>query len=199
MSLTASVPVSKEAEQNWPVWFQEQQASAWSDYETTPEPSRKDEAWRFSNIGALRLSDFEVAGPVTSEGRLINHSQGLANFSAKLVFGNNALLHQDVERLPEGVLVKSLEVAAREDEELFRKFFMAQPVELGSHKYAALHKARLSTGALLYVPRNVEVTSSGGDLSLGRRGEQLHFSTYARRLRREQQDYRHRPLQERRW
>jgi Fe-S cluster assembly protein SufD len=158
MSLTASVPVSKEAEQNWPVWFQEQQASARSDYETTPEPSRKDEAWRFSNIGALRLSDFEVAGPVTSEGRLINHSQGLANFSAKLVFGNNALLHQDVERLPEGVLVKSLEVAAREDEELFRKFFMAQPVELGSHKYAALHKARLSTGALLYVPRSVEVT-----------------------------------------
>ena len=157
MSLTASVPVSKEAEQNWPAWFQEQQASAWSDYETTPEPSRKDEAWRFSNIAALRLSDFEVAGSVTSEGRLINQSQGLADFSAKLVFGNNALLHQDVERLPAGVLVKSLEVAAREDEELFRKFFMVQPVELGSHKYAALHKARLGTGALLYVPRNVEV------------------------------------------
>ena len=157
MSLTASVPVSKEAEQNWPAWFQEQQASAWSDYEATPEPSRKDEAWRFSNIAALRLSDFEVAGPVTSEGRLINQSQGLADFSGKLVFGNNALLHQDVERLPAGVLFKSLEVAAREDEELFRKFFMVQPVELGSHKYAALHKARLGTGALLYVPRNVEV------------------------------------------
>jgi Fe-S cluster assembly protein SufD len=158
LSLTASVPVSKEAEQNWPAWFQEQQASAWSDYEATPEPSRKDEAWRFSNIAVLRLADFEAAGPVASEGRLINNSQGLADFSAKLVFGNNALLHQDVERLPDGVLVKSLEVAAREDEELFRKFFMVQPVELGSHKYAALHKARLSTGALLYVPRNVEVT-----------------------------------------
>jgi Fe-S cluster assembly protein SufD len=103
------------------------------------------------------LSDFEVAGPVTSEGRLINQSQGLADFSGKLVFGNNALLHQDAERLPAGVLFKSLEVAAREDEELFRKFFMVQPVELGSHKYAALHKARLGTGALLYVPRNVEV------------------------------------------
>ena len=55
MSLTASVPVSKEAEQNWPAWFQEQQASAWSDYEATPGPTRKDEAWRFSNIGALGL------------------------------------------------------------------------------------------------------------------------------------------------
>ena len=58
---------------------------------------------------------------------------------------------------PQACSFKSLEAAARENEELFRKFFMAQPVELGSHKYAALHKARLSTGALLYVPRNVEV------------------------------------------
>ena len=34
---------------------------------------------------------------------------------------------------------------------------MVQPVELGSHKCAALHKARLSTGAFLYIPRNMEV------------------------------------------
>ena len=117
-------------------------SAAWADYEATAEPTRKDEPWRFSDIGALRFSDFPIAEPVTSEGRLINNSQGFAEFSAKLVFGNNTLLHQDVERLPEGVLLKSLDVAARENEELFRKFFMAQPVELGSHKYAALHKAR---------------------------------------------------------
>ena len=157
MSVTATDPVSKEAEQNWPAWFQDQQASAWADYEATPDPTRKDEPWRFSNIGAIGLSEFQIAEPVTSEGRLINISQGFSEFSAKLVFGNNALLHQDVERLPQGVLLKSLEAAARENEELFRRFFMAQPVELGSHKYAALHRARLSSGALLHVPRNVEV------------------------------------------
>jgi Fe-S cluster assembly protein SufD len=158
MSVTATEPVSKEAEQNWPAWFRDQQASAWADYEGSPDPSRKDEPWRFSNIGAIGLSEFQIAEPVTSEGRLINVSQGLADVSAKLVFGNNALLHQDVERLPQGVLLKSLEAAAREDEELFRRFFMVQAVELGSHKYASLHKARLSTGALLYVPKNVEVS-----------------------------------------
>jgi len=48
-------------------------------------------------------------------------------------------------------------VAAHEDRDLVRKYFMAQPVELGSHKYAALHKASLATGAFLYVPPNVEV------------------------------------------
>jgi Fe-S cluster assembly scaffold protein SufB len=61
------------------------------------------------------------------------------------------------ESLPQGMSFKSLEAATRENEELFRRFFMAQPVELGSHKYAALHKARLSPGAFLYIPRNVEV------------------------------------------
>ena len=34
---------------------------------------------------------------------------------------------------------------------------MAQPVELGSRKYAALHKARVSGGAFLYVPANTSV------------------------------------------
>ncbi len=142
---------------HWPAWFQAQQAAAGEDYEATPPPQRKDEPWRFSNIAALDLTDFGPATPVASEGRLINASQGLAEFSARLVFGNNVLLHQDTTRLPEGVILQPLEVAARENEELFRKYFMAQPIELGSHKYAALHKEHLTTGALLYIPKNTEV------------------------------------------
>ena len=157
MSVTATQTVSKEAEQNWPAWFQEQQASAWADYEATAAPTRRDEPWRFSDIGWLDLSAFQVAEPVSSEGRLINISQGFGEFSGKVVFGNNLLLHQDIERLPEGVLLKSLDTAAHENEPLLRRFFMAQPVELGSHKYAALHKARLTTGALLHIPKNTEV------------------------------------------
>jgi Fe-S cluster assembly protein SufD len=147
-----------EAPAAWPDWFRDQQAAALADFEATPAPTRRDEPWRFANISALDLSAFQPASPVSSEGRLINASQGAKEFSAKLVFGNNALLHQDTDRLPAGVLLKPLEAAAREDEALFRKYFMAQPVELGSHKYAALHKARLATGAFLYVPKNTEVT-----------------------------------------
>lgn len=143
---------------HWPAWFHDQQTAAWQDYEATPAPKRKDEPWRFSNLSALDLTGFGPAGPVASEGRLINASQGLAEFAARLVFGNNVLMHQDTARLPEGVILQPLEIAARENEELFQNYFMAQPVELGSHKYAALHKARLTTGALLFVPKNTEVT-----------------------------------------
>ncbi len=148
---------TESAAKTWPEWFVDQQNAALADFEATPSPTRKDEPWRFASIGALDLSAFIPAAPVSSEGRLINASVGAAEFSAKVVFGNNVLLFQDTERLPAGVLLKPLEVAAREDEALFRKYFMAQPVELGSHKYAALHKARLTTGAFLYVPKNTEV------------------------------------------
>lgn len=157
MSTTLEETVEKTTDSAWPEWFRQQQAAAAADYEASPNPKRTDEPWRFSNLAAIDLAGFQPAGPVSSEGRIINGSQGVAEFSAKLVFGNNVLLHQDIERLPAGVILKPLEVAARENEDLFRKYFMAQPVELGSHKYAALHKSRISTGAFLYVPKNTEV------------------------------------------
>lgn len=156
--MSTAVEESDETVTAWPEWFRDQQAAALADYEATPAPRRKDEPWRFANIAALDLANFRPAAPVTSEGRLINNSQGIGEFSAKLVFGNNGLLHHDAERLPGGVLFKPLDAAARENPDLFRRYFMAQPVELGSHKYAALHKARLATGAFLYVPKNTEVT-----------------------------------------
>jgi Fe-S cluster assembly protein SufD len=146
-----------DTQTTWPAWFRDQQNAALADYEATPAPTRRDEPWRFANIAALDLSAFQPAGPVGSEGRLINISTGAKEFSAKMVFGNNALLHHDADRLPAGVILKPLDAAAREDEALFRKYFMSQPVELGSHKYAALHKGRLTTGAFLYVPKNTEV------------------------------------------
>lgn len=139
----------------WPAWFD--QESAIREYESTPVPTRKDEAWRFASIRALDLSRFVPAPAVSNEGRLIVASNGLQKFSAKMVFANDSLLHEDAGGLPGGVIFVPLEVAAREHEALFKNYFMALPVELGSHKYAALHKGRVATGAFLYVPPDTEV------------------------------------------
>jgi len=141
----------------WPAWFQAEQSAALAEYEKLPVPVRKDEPWRFANLKALDLSAFIDASPVASEGRLINASTGLAETAAKLVLGNNALLHREATALPKGVILETLESAAANHAELFKKYFMAQPVELGSRKYAALHKARVSGGAFLYVPANTSV------------------------------------------
>jgi Fe-S cluster assembly protein SufD len=156
MSVTVMEPHT-DVKAVWPDWFREQQTAAMADHEATPRPTRKDEPWRFANLAAVDLTDFRAAAPVASEGRLINASKGLDEVAARVIFGNNVLLHQESKALPEGVIFKPMEVAARENEELFRKFFMVQPVELGSHRFAALHKARLTTGAFLYVPKNTEV------------------------------------------
>jgi len=140
----------------WPEWFD--QGAAIEEYESTPPPTRKDEFWRFANISALDLSGFVPAPAVANEGRLIVASRGMEKFAAKMVFANNTLVHEDASRLPEGVVFSTLEAAAREHGDLFKKYFMAQPVELGSHKYAALHKGRVSGGAFLYVPPCTEVS-----------------------------------------
>jgi len=141
----------------WPAWFQAEQSAALAEYEKLPVPVRKDEPWRFANLKALDLSAFVDAAPVASEGRLINASTGLAETAAKLVLGNNSLLHREAAALPKGVILETLESAATNHAELFKKYFMAQPVELGSRKYAALHKACVSGGAFLYVPANTSV------------------------------------------
>jgi len=140
----------------WPEWFD--QAAAVREYESTPRPTRKDESWRFANISALDLSGFVPAPAVSNEGRLIVASRGMDQSAAKMIFANNALVHEDASRLPDGVIFTPLDVAAREHAPLFRKYFMAQPVELGSHKYAALHKGRVSGGAFLYIPPDTEVS-----------------------------------------
>jgi Fe-S cluster assembly protein SufD len=141
----------------WPEWFLDAQRAAEADFAGAPVPSRKDEAWRFSDLGAADIGEFLPAEPVASEGRIINLSAGIGKTSARMVFGNNALLHREESALPPGVVITTLEAAACEHPGLFRTHFMAQPVELGSHRMAALHRARLSTGAFIHVPDNTRV------------------------------------------
>ena len=157
MSSPNSVTITPPAPADWPEWFQHDQQRGWDLFQSLPLPSRRDEAWRFANIKATDLSGFSVASPVGDAAALVARSSGLADLSAKLVFGNDGLLHAETSSLPDGVLVLPLEKAAREHEEVFRKSFMTGEVRLGSKKFAALHKARLRTGAFVHVPKGVAV------------------------------------------
>ncbi len=157
MSTMTAIMETEKTLARWPAWFEAAQRKALEEFERTPAPTRKDEAWRFSDLKALDLTEFRAAEPVTDPGRLVAASAPLGEVAARAVFGNNRLLSHETSALPEGVIFKPLEDAARENEDLFRKFFMAQPVELGSHKYAALHRAHIGSGAFLHVPAGVEV------------------------------------------
>ena len=150
------------ASPNLPDWFRDQQRAAWAEFEALPNPTRKDQAWRFSSVNLLDLSPFKYGGTLTDEERaaILEKSRGLDNVAGRLIFAGDQLVRRDVlsEKLRQrGVIFQPLERAIVEHPELFRKYFMSQAAILGSAKFAALHQAMVSSGTFLYVPRGVEI------------------------------------------
>ena len=141
-----------------PAWFSEQQKQAWTEFQSVPQPTRHDEQWRFSNLKILDLARWHLASASTDVDALLARSQGITDLAAKLVFANDRLILQEAKNLPEGVLLLSLEEAARNYDALLQRYFMKHPALLGSAKIAALHRAQIQTGAFVYVPAGVKVS-----------------------------------------
>jgi Fe-S cluster assembly protein SufD len=146
----------------FPDWFRDQQRAAWTQFEALPMPTRKDQAWRFANVGLLNLSPFKHGGTLTERKRatILEQSRGLEEVAGRMIFADDQLLERDVisdQLKKRGVIFQSLERAMVEHTELFRKHFMSHPATLGSAKFAALHQALVSSGTFLYVPRGVEI------------------------------------------
>jgi len=145
-----------------PEWFREQQHAAWKQFQMLPQPTRKDQLWRFANIDLLDLSSLTFSPAVTENERrtILDQSRGLDDVAARLVFAGDQLIERDVisdQLKRRGVIFQPLERAMIEHADLFRKHFMSQPAVLGSAKFAALHRALVSSGTFLYVPRGVEI------------------------------------------
>jgi len=145
-----------------PQWFRDQQSAAWTKFEALPSPSRKDQPWRFSSVNALDLSRYHFGTTFSQAERdeILEGSTGLADVAGRLIFADDQLLRRDPlppKLLAAGVILKPLERAIIEHEDLFRRHFMAQPATLGSAKFAALHEAFVTSGTFVYVPKGVEV------------------------------------------
>src|SRR6059036_3166912 len=145
-----------------PDWFRDQQRAAWKQFESLPNPTRKDQAWRFANVGLLDLSPFNYGGPLTEKERatILEQSRGLEEVAGRMIFAGDELIERHVisdQPKKRAVIFQSLERAMVEHADLFRKHFMSQPAKLGSAKFAALHQALVSSGTFLYVPRGVEI------------------------------------------
>src|SRR5438105_1920310 len=145
-----------------PDWFREQQRAAWSKFESIPRPTRKDQPWRFSNVDLLDLSPYKISAPLSEGGskNVLKYSRGLDKSAARLIFANDQLIQRDViseDLKKRGVIFQPLERAMMEHADLFRKYFMSTEATLGSAKFAALHKALVSSGTFLFVPRGLEI------------------------------------------
>src|SRR4051812_24841809 len=145
-----------------PEWFRNQQRAAWNQFESLPQPTRKNQAWRFSNVGLLDLAPFKISPLLSEDDRknILKYSCGLDEHAGRMIFANDQLIGRDVvsEHLKKrGVIFQPLERAMVEHADLFRKYFMSTEAKLGSAKFAALHKALVSTGTFLFVPRGLEI------------------------------------------
>jgi Fe-S cluster assembly protein SufD len=146
----------------FPDWFRDQQSEAWQQFEALPTPTRKDQAWRFSNVALLDLAPFKISAPLSEDDRknVLKYSRGLDKYAARLIFANDQLIQRDLvseDLKRRGVIFQPLERAMVEHADLFRKYFMSTEATLGSAKFAALHKALVSSGTFLFVPRGLEI------------------------------------------
>lgn len=145
-----------------PDWFREQQREAWDQFHSLPAPTRKDQLWRFSNVDLLDFSQFQIPGELSEQDRqnILKYSRGLNEVAARVIFANDQLIEHTIvsdDLKKRGVIFQPLERAMVEHAELFRKHFMSQPAVLGSAKFAALHRALVSSGTFLFVPRGLEI------------------------------------------
>ena len=145
-----------------PDWFREQQRAAWTKFESIPRPTRKDQAWRFSNVDLLDLAPFKFSPELSEDDRrnVLKYSRGLNEVAARMIFAGDQLVERTIvsEQLKKrGVIFQPLERAMVEHPDLFRKYFMSTEAKLGSAKFAALHQALVSSGTFLFVPRGVEI------------------------------------------
>src|SRR5438045_7393319 len=81
-----------------PEWFHDQQRAAWKQFESLPNPTRKDQAWRFSNVALLDLAPFKISPPLSEDDRknILKYSRGLEQYAARLIFANDQLIERDV-------------------------------------------------------------------------------------------------------
>ncbi len=123
-------------------------------------PSVKDEEWKYTNVAPLAKIDFEVSGGQA------NSTFDLAEFTypetagSQLVFVNGVLRDDlsNLASLPNGMVVIDLS-AAVEDERYGDIVWqhLAQGADYVANGFAALNTAFLTSGAFLYVPKNLVV------------------------------------------
>src|SRR5438094_189966 len=78
----------------FPDWFRDQQRVAWQQFEGLPNPTRKDQAWRFSNVALLDLAPFKISAPLSEDDRknVLKYSRGLDHCAARMIFANDQLI-----------------------------------------------------------------------------------------------------------
>lgn len=142
-----------------PGWLTEMRSAAWEVFETMELPSRREEEWMRTDIRLFKLDRFgmppdlvpglPVPQALLTEG--VDLAGRISSLNSRPV---EATLNPDIAR--QGVLFGSLDEMVAEHGDRLRPHLF-KIVNPRADKFAALHAACWSGGALVYVPRGVRV------------------------------------------
>lgn len=143
--------------------LREYRLSAWNAYETLPFPSRKDEAWRRTDIRRLQTTQFVLPNKDKFTFSQVPPSKCLASITkdehkaGQIVSGMVEPVRQlDAELVDQGVIFTDFQTAEIEHPQLLREI-LGQVVKPDEDKFTALAAALAQDGILLYVPKDVVI------------------------------------------
>lgn len=146
---------------NEPEWMQDIRRKAWRFFEEMPWPTGAEETWRRTRLTGFKLDDYRpltgVAAPETLP-EAVKKSLGEVASIGALAFVDGALAQHELDATlaAQGVIFSSLGEAVERHPELVQKYFNTV-VATDENKFSALHYALWSSGAFVYVPRNVVI------------------------------------------
>ncbi len=143
-------------EVDFPNWYSQLQEQAWNRFLELPDPTRRDEDWRFADLKKVRFTALETAVEAANADELVKRakSRRMEEFAAHFIFANNRLIHSEVVDLPDNAICLPFNEAIVENGDLVREHFLQEEKHLGGEKFAALHASATLSGMFVHLPKN---------------------------------------------
>lgn len=143
-------------------YIQAYRNNAWQAFEALPIPTPQEEAWRRTDLRALKASSFKLAETGTYQKlpfppeELLQPMTGDTYGGQVILLPGGAQSRLDPELASLGVIFTDLQTAENEYPHLMEKI-LGKIVYPGEGKFAALAGALAQSGVFLYVPPNVQI------------------------------------------
>lgn len=160
-------------------YLREYRKNAWDSYTETPMPVTTDEAWRRTDIRALKTGSFRLVEKgdalAAPPAELLTPLAGEAHGGQIILAPNERKLQLDPDLAEKGVIFTDLATAEREHPDVLKRI-LGKVVRTDEGKFAALAGAMAQDGVLLYVPRGVKVEAPLHSMLWGPGVDRAYFS-----------------------